>query len=245
MVGNPKYQGPIKSLLTAVKEEVAILGPEKKHWFCGGIRSIAIAVNLLREKQIIAAPTDTIYGLVGLAQDNDTVNKIYEIKKRDTAKPLAICVSSITDIKKWGLVENLPPKLLETLLPGPVTIVLKRTENLNPLLNPGTDKVGIRVPNDKFLRHVSKILDEPLALTSANESNKPSSLSAEEFANLWPQLGGIFYLQPNKKMTNEKKRVGSTVVDLSEPGKFKVIRSGIAAGYVIMTLKRSGLTQVE
>ncbi|XP_051171481.1 threonylcarbamoyl-AMP synthase [Leptopilina boulardi] len=221
---NPDYIGPFKdNQLAAVKQ---LKTTNDKHWFCGGDRSVAIAVQLIRTLKILAVPTDTIYGLTGLAQNSFTVQKLYEIKHRDENKPLAICLSDISEISKWGDISHLPFELLEKLLPGPVTIVVKRTEKLNPELNPGTSTVGIRIPESRFLRNVVKYVGEPLALTSANESNCPSTIHPDEFKSLWPSLDGIFY--DNINMREDRRRLGSTIIDLTEPGYYKLIRPGAA-----------------
>ena len=197
MITNWEEYDPLTNTLKATKEELELSRAIEKRWFCDDNRSLAIAVNLLRDNQVIAIPTDTIYGFAALAQNNDAINSLYEIKKRNESKPLAICVSNVSDVKKWGVVDDLPGDLLNDLFPGPVTIILKRTPNLNSSLNPGTTNVGIRVPNSKFTRQIVDLIGEPLALTSANESNKPSSLKPEEFSDLWSYLGGIFITHQN------------------------------------------------
>uniref|UniRef100_A0A6V7HQ46 Threonylcarbamoyl-AMP synthase n=1 Tax=Bracon brevicornis TaxID=1563983 RepID=A0A6V7HQ46_9HYME len=221
------------------------LSPNAKHWFTGGERSVAVGVKLLQDGHIIALPTDTIYGLATLAQKTKCVEKLYELKGRSKSKPLAIALSSVKDIKLWAEVDHLPPNLLISLLPGPVTIVLKRKPELNPALNPGIDTIGIRVSDSKFVRSLCKILDQPLALTSANLSDQPSSLVPEEFEHLWPQLGGIFYTIVNKKKLDESYRAGSTVVDLTEPHKFSIIRRGIHVDRVFRILYRHGMKRKD
>ncbi len=79
---------------------------------------------------------------------------------------------------RWGKV-TIPQRLLEELLPGPVTVVFERTDALNSDFNPGTSLVGIRVPNYGFVRDVSRACGEPLALTSANISEKSSPVSVQ------------------------------------------------------------------
>ena len=73
--------------------------------------------------------------------------------------------------------------LLQDLLPGPVTLVFERTEQLNPQLNPGTRLVGIRIPDYDFVRQLAVACQEPLALTSANVSAAKSSLKTEASKN--------------------------------------------------------------
>ncbi|XP_015176933.1 PREDICTED: yrdC domain-containing protein, mitochondrial [Polistes dominula] len=238
---NPKHMGPMKVFLNAAVKQLEMLDPEEKHWYVGGNRSVATAVELLKKGEIIAIPTDTIYGFAGSIENDTAIKKLYEIKKRDEHKPLAICIDNVNEIHKWGIVDELPPRLLENLLPGPYTIVLKRTEALNPSLNPEINNVGIRVPDYKFVRSVAKIIG-PLALTSANESNKLSSVHPEEFTELWPKLGGIFYHQADyNKGLNLSKRKGSTVIDLSQAGHYKILRKGVNSTHCINLLHSYGL----
>ena len=130
------------------------------------------------------------------------------------------------DIRRWGVVDHVPINLLSSLLSGPYTIVLKRTPALNPALNPNHDTVGIRIPKYKFIRHVSEVAG-PLALTSANISNEPSCINVSEFKNLWNKLGGIFHDSANFGKARKYSRCGSTIIDLTEPGHYKIIRRGI------------------
>ncbi|XP_015435094.1 PREDICTED: yrdC domain-containing protein, mitochondrial [Dufourea novaeangliae] len=213
-----------------------------KHWICKGKRSMSIAATLLQQNKVIAVPTDTVYGLAAAAMQTDAVRRLYEIKGRDENKPLCISVSKVTQVKHWGVVNHLHRNLLSTILPGPYTIILKRTPALNPDLNPGIDTVGIRVPNSKFINCVSHIIG-PLALTSANVSNEPSCLRATEFEKLWPRIDGIFYDVKQVASVKETLRKGSTIVDLSSPNHYKIVRTGIGITYLISILRRFNLTE--
>ncbi|XP_043464922.1 yrdC domain-containing protein, mitochondrial [Leptopilina heterotoma] len=241
---NPDYIGPLKDIRQAAVEELKSAN-DSQHWFCGGDRSIGIAVELIKNFKIIAVPTDTIFGLTGLAQNSSTVQKLNAIKRRDENKFLSICVSDISEINTWGEASHLSIDLLEKLLPGPVTIVLKRTDNLNPELNPGISTIGIRIPDSDFLRCVIKYIGEPLALTSANESNCPSTLHPDEFKSLWPYLGGIFHDNANNTILRDKRKLGSTIVDLSEPGCYKLIRPGMACSETTQCLLSFGLKRIK
>lgn len=241
---SPSSMGPMKVIMNKAKEEINMLGSEEKHFFCGGDRSVAMAAELLRQGKVIAIPTDTVYGLACLAANSRAVQRLYEIKRRDERKPLAICLSNVKEVGIWGVLDDIPVNLLENLLPGPYTICLRRTSALNRALNPGLDTVGIRVPNDKFVRSVAQIVG-PLALTSANVSSEPSSLHPDEFHALWPELDGIFHSSKNSKKQNDKRRIGSTVVDVSRPGCFTVVRHGINANYIIGALRKYGLNMTE
>lgn len=77
---------------------------------------------------------------------------------------------------RWGKIQ-FPKSLLHDLLPGPVTIVLKRQPLLNPNLNPDIETIGIRIPKCKFLQDLAEACGEPLAMTSANISSMSSTLA--------------------------------------------------------------------
>jgi tRNA A37 threonylcarbamoyladenosine synthetase subunit TsaC/SUA5/YrdC len=121
-----------------------------------------------------------------------------------------------------------------------VTLVFNRLDTLPKELNPGNANIGIRIPNYKFIIELAKYCNEPIALTSANISNEPSSLRInvslrkfylifdafvfKEFKLLWDKLdlvvdGGTLDEDP-------KFKAGSTVIDLTCKGKFKIIRDG-------------------
>ncbi|KAK0168221.1 hypothetical protein PV327_002046 [Microctonus hyperodae] len=239
------FQPPIKVTLNQMSDTLSYLDKDDKHFFANGERGFAVAVKLLQDSKIIALPTDTIYGLAGLAQNPKSVEKLYELKGRDKSKPFAICLSSVSDISSWGEIDRVPYNLILSLLPGPVTIVVQRKPRLNPSFNPGLDTVGIRVTKYRFVRSLSKILNQPLALTSANSSNDPSSLEPKEFSHLWPQLGGIFHTTPNRKMLRDSYRVGSTIVDLVIPNTYKIIRRGIKVDQTVRLLEKYGLKERE
>jgi len=200
------------------------------------LAAVERAAQFILEGKVIALPTDTVYGVAAAAQNTQAVEQLYTIKGRDGKKPVAICVNTVKSISCWGKVDGLPPGLLDALLPGPVTVVLERTSCLNPTLNPDTSKVGIRIPNSEFVLQLCKSLGTPLALTSANASNEPSTLAPEEFQSLWPHLAAVFHCGRIGDSTS--LRAGSTVVDLSVPGKYHIIRPGSALAITKGVLER-------
>lgn len=211
---------------------------------CSEELSPAKAAEYLTKGLVIAVPTDTIYGLACSANCLEAIKKLYTIKGRDSEKPVAICVSNIWDVRKWGNADHLKDNLLHSLLPGPVTVVLEKTKLLdNPYLNPSTNKIGIRIPKHNFINAVTRALDLPVALTSANFSNEPSTLSVNEFEHLFVHLGAVF----DGGLLNQgmdQSRTGSTVIDLSVEGYYKVIRAGISYEKVIGIVESYNLKNI-
>lgn len=199
---------------------------------------VKVVAEYLCKGEVIATPTDTIYGLAALANNTKAVTKIYDIKGRDFNKPVAICVAELEDVYNWGLV-TIPKELLNQLLPGPVTLCFNRLPSLNERLNPNSNLIGIRIPDHPFIRGVCKEIKLPLALTSANISNAQSALAIEEFSELYEFLSCI--VDGGTLSLNEQSRLGSTVVDLSKKGLYKIIRPGSAEKDTISKLEKFGI----
>ncbi|KAK9058584.1 hypothetical protein SSX86_023426 [Deinandra increscens subsp. villosa] len=198
------------------------------------------AVEALRAGKVIAVPTDTLYGFACDACSVEAVNRIYEIKGRKHTSPLAICVGDVNDIGRFAVTDHLPLGLLEGLLSGPVTVVLTRGESsiLEKSLNPGLDSIGVRVPDSDFIRMIARGSGSALALTSANLSGQPSSVDIKDFKSLWEHCtfvydGGIL----------PAGRAGSTVVDLTVLGKYKILRTGSAEEETVSILERHSLQE--
>uniref|UniRef100_A0A023G7S8 Threonylcarbamoyl-AMP synthase n=1 Tax=Amblyomma triste TaxID=251400 RepID=A0A023G7S8_AMBTT len=198
---------------------IAVKSPLTRSWFDAAKE----AASILRAGGVIAVPTDTIYGVAALAQHSDAVQRLFQLKRRDAGKPVAICVHDVADISLWAEV-SIPETLLRQLFPGPVTAVFCRTPRLNPALNPLTNLVGVRVPDSDFIRETAKRCGGPLALTSANVSSEMSTLTVKEFQSLWPHLDAVF--DGGDLSVSGFHREGSTVIDFSLPGCFRILREG-------------------
>ena len=163
--------------------------------------ALPACVLALRAGEVLAVPTDTLYGIAACACSPSAVAKVYAAKGRGSSAPLAVCVADAGDVPGVADVSGLPRGLLEAMLPGPVTLLLKRRKEegegeekggeeqktrLSPpsrlcaALNPGTPTVGVRVPDSQFIRSLAKAHGGPIALTSANESGRPPALEAAE-----------------------------------------------------------------
>ncbi|XP_029475903.1 yrdC domain-containing protein, mitochondrial [Rhinatrema bivittatum] len=203
---------------------------------------IKTAAGVLQEGGVIGVPTDTIYGIACLAQHSRAIKDIYSVKGRNGEKPLAICVGAIPDIYRYCHV-HVPDQLLQDLLPGPVTLVLQRSEALSKDLNPFTPLVGVRIPNHPFIQQLAKACSGPLALTSANVSSQGSTLTVQEFQDLWPRLSLVVDGGPIGDGMSPECRLGSTVVDLSVSGSYTVVRPGCALIPTVKVLgEKYGLT---
>lgn len=189
------------------------------------------ASDFILSGEIIAVPTDTVYGLCCNARNTSAVQKLFDVKARTFNKPISLCFSTIKHIETWADVSYIPRDLINRLLPGPVTLVLRSKLIVHGFISTKSDLsgrlvVGVRIPNNEFINSLCDRLEHPIALTSANVSGNRDSICVEEFKELWPHLAGVF----DRGTLN--KRAPSTVVDLSEPNKYKILREGAGLEFV-------------
>ena len=146
------------------------------------IRSdIEIAAALLENGQVIAIPTETVYGLAGNALNCDSVKKIYEIKNRPLTNPLIIHLPDIAQLDKY--VKNIPAiakKLAEQFWPGPLTLLLPKRDIIPDIVTSGLPNVAVRIPNHPLALQLLRRLSFPLAAPSANPFGYISPTSAED-----------------------------------------------------------------
>ncbi len=191
-------------------------------------------ISILKHDGVLAVPTDTIYGFAALVNSEKAVRRIYEIKGRSFTKPLAISVGNVEDLFTWSK-PTLTKEQLSSgdLLPGPVTLMFERQSLLPSYFNPDVKNVAIRIPNCQFMIKLAQHLQEPIALTSANISNEPSSVSIDEFQPLWSQVDLV--IDGGLLASNDRR--GSTIVDLSDPGYYHIQRHGIDCERIIRYLQ--------
>ena len=140
------------------------------------------ASQIINQGGIAVFPTDTVYGIGCDPYNKDAVKKIYEIKSRDVSKPFPVLVYSKEIAERIAFFDRFTKKIVERFWPGPLTIILKLTdESLKKSLNV-TDKIAIRVPNHKCTLELLKKCNF-LVGTSANISGHSSFTNPDECLN--------------------------------------------------------------
>ncbi len=141
--------------------------------------AVTQAAKLLRQGELVAIPTETVYGLAANALDPDAVAKIFKAKGRPQDNPLIVHISSLEELPP--LVTEIPDrarKLAEAFWPGPLTMVLPRSSRVPDVVTAGLETVAIRMPSHSVARAVIQVSGLPIAAPSANLSGKPSPTSA-------------------------------------------------------------------
>ena len=132
-------------------------------------KDIQKAVQLLTEEQLVAIPTETVYGLAGNIFSEKAIKSIFSTKQRPFFNPLIVHISSVKSLN--GLVTHVPDKaklLAAAFWPGSMTLVLKKSNTIPDIITAGKDTVAVRVPNHPVTLELLKKLPFPLAAPSAN-----------------------------------------------------------------------------
>jgi L-threonylcarbamoyladenylate synthase len=145
------------------------------------------ARELLLQNEVVAIPTETVYGLAGNALNETAVSKIFEAKNRPHFDPLIVHVSSISEVSKYvEEISELAFSLMGHFWPGALTILLPKKSCIPDLTTSGLNEVGIRIPNHPLTLELLKSLPFPLAAPSANPFGYISPTSAQHVED---QLG--------------------------------------------------------
>lgn len=154
---------------------------------------IEISTDLIRAKKIlesnelVAIPTETVYGLAGNIYNKQSIKKIFETKKRPFFNPLIVHIHDKSVLEE--IVSEIPAKaeiLASTFWPGSLTLVLKKSSKISDLITAGKDKVAVRVPNHPMTLALLKSLNFPLAAPSANPFGSISPTTALHVADYFP-----------------------------------------------------------
>jgi L-threonylcarbamoyladenylate synthase len=180
---------------------------------------ISTAVRELKKGNVVAIPTETVYGLGALITNIDAIKKIYEIKKRPLNNPLICHVHHPSVIERYAYIEDYQRKMFE-LWPGPLTILFKKKDIVPDIVTAGSQYCAFRIPDHPVFLEILKQVDEPIAAPSANPFAKISPVTAEMvldyFENTIPVVDG------------GRCKVGleSTVIQFIDHQSLQVLRPG-------------------
>lgn len=151
-------------------------------------RKVQRAVAALEAGEVIAYPTDTVYGLGCDLFNKRAIERLYQIKGMSAGKPLAFICHDLADIARYALVDNQQYRLLKRHLPGPYTFILEATREVPKLVLMKRKQVGIRVPDHPVIIAIAKALGRPVISTTAGPQGGEPFVDPFEIADAYPQL---------------------------------------------------------
>ncbi len=181
---------------------------------------LKIVVPILKSGGFGVFPTDTLYGVVGMALNKKTVEEIYHVRKREPGKPFIVLISSLNDLKKFGIILNTKQKkVLSRIWPGKVSVVLECENRKMEYLHRGKYAIAFRLPADLNLCALLKKTG-PLVAPSANLAGKePATTYLEAKKYFAKRLD--FYVDGGKL-----KSKPSTLISVDMNGNIDVLRQG-------------------
>lgn len=182
---------------------------------------IIYAANIIKQGGLVAFPTETVYGLGANALNPIAVAKIFEAKERPSFDPLIVHIANMQQLESLVLnYDERVYKLAEKYWPGPLTIVLPKSNIVADIVTSGLTTVGIRMPNNKIALELISKSECPIAAPSANKFGRISPTTAEHVRK---QLDKVDYILDGGKTT---VGIESTIIKLTELG-FQILRNGI------------------
>ena len=174
--------------------------------------------KIIKNDGVVSVPTDTVYGLCAVIYSKKAHDKLVYIKNRPLEKAFPIMCANIEQIKSIAIVDENAKKLIKAFMPGPITLILKKNKTLPDFVCNGKDTIAVRMATSKFLEKLIINVENPIFMTSANQSGCPTCKNVEEIEKACPMLDGIV----EGKITYGK---ASTIVDCTLE-KIEVLRLG-------------------
>ncbi len=198
--------------------KIPILKIDPNHF---DVKELEPARNILQHGGVIAYPTETVYGLGANIYQERAVFRVFQLKRREPGKPLSIMISTLDEVET--LCQEIPPYgkvLMRTFWPGPLTFILKASENVPHYIMSRDKKIGLRFPNHPVTQALMKLHPQPVTSTSANITGERESIRAQEVKNIFGDKIDLIIDGGECRV-----KVPSTVLDVTaeEP---KVLREG-------------------
>ncbi|CDZ76745.1 t(6)A37 threonylcarbamoyladenosine biosynthesis protein RimN [Legionella massiliensis] len=184
---------------------------------------LELALTHLQQGDIVAIPTETVYGLAGNAANEQAIRKIYTLKNRPLNHPLIMHVAENADLSRWvAHVPDYAQILIDNFWPGPLTLVFKsKAGQVSPSITGGQDTVAIRCPKHSLAQELLQKLDFPLVAPSANPFGKISPTTAEHVRYSF-QHDDLLILDGGRCQVG----IESTIVAATNPQSYEILRHG-------------------
>lgn len=143
------------------------------------------AASILRDGGIIAFPTETVFGLGVIFNNEASYERLINVKRRPPNKPFTLMCASKDDVYKYAQLNKTAIKLVEAFMPGQFTLICKAKQFLPSYVVSSEGNVGIRVPDDEFVQKLIKEVGYPLLVPSANKANEQPALNSSEAISIF------------------------------------------------------------
>ena len=195
------------------------------------------ACRVLKEGGVIVYPTETLYGIGALATNTEAARRVFDIKGRQSSKPIPILVKDLGMMEEYAEVGGAARRLIAEFMPGPLTLVLRDNGRLPKEITAGAGKVAVRISGSEFVKNLFSDLDEPITSTSANLSGAPNIFTIKELIEVFSDKVDLIIdsgnLSPSRGFT-----LGSTLLDMTQSPPELLREGDVKAHSLKLALKR-------
>ena len=177
------------------------------------------ALEALNNHQIIAFPTETVYGLGVFYDDQKAYELLNTVKRRKEDKPYTMMLSNVEDIEKYAFIQDKYLNLIKKYMPGSLTILVRSKNNVPNYVTHNTGIIGIRIPSNKEALDLLKYVKKPLLVPSANRVDQPPARTHDEVVAIFGDE--VKVVVPGQIQSG----VSSTIIDLTGE-EIKLVRKG-------------------
>ena len=174
--------------------------------------------EILKNDGVISVPTDTVFGVCARINSIKAYDNLVKTKNRPITKPFPVMCADEEQIRSIAIIDEKAEKLIKEFMPGPITLVLRKREDLPEYINNGRDSIAIRMATSKALEDLIRKVGSPIFMSSANQSGEPTCQDLDEIEKSCPSLDGMM----EGEVSFGK---GSTIVDCTSE-KIEILRLG-------------------
>ena len=177
------------------------------------------ALEALNNHQIIAFPTETVYGLGVFFDDQKAYELLNTVKRRKEDKPYTMMLSNVEDIEKYAFIQDKYLNLIKKYMPGSLTLLVRSKDNVPNYVTHNTGIIGIRIPSNKEALDLLKYVKKPLLVPSANRADQSPARTHDEVVAIFGDE--VKVVVPGQIQSGEP----STIIDLTGE-EIKLVRKG-------------------
>lgn len=166
--------------------------------------------EVLKKGGVIIYPTETLYGIGSYATDTNAINEIFKVKERARGKPFILLVKDLAMLEKYFIVPQIVMNNADKFIQDPVTIIFDQKGELPGEISAGTDKIGVRISTNPFVKELFTYIDTPIVSTSANMSGEENTYSSEQIIKLFHNKVDLIIDSGNLPHSN-----GSSIIDIT------------------------------
>lgn len=182
--------------------------------------------EIINDGGLVISRTDTIYGIMADALNDNAVSKVFSVKQRPYSKPLILLMNSVYMVKEYTKdISEFEEKIINKFWPGLVTLVLKKNDKVSDLITANNDTVAVRIPDDEELLKIITKLNRPVVSTSANITGTEVITNINMLEKDLVDL--IDYIEDDGEIINK----ASTVIKI-EGGKLNILREGLISNKI-------------